>query len=117
MTHHDRTTIGTDASRALRVQRQIHKVESQLKECERDLDALYGERVEGFHGEAFTAADADDLATQHQETIRADFERGVLKHEPATKKQRWLARVAPFADFLVFTYFLSIIFNASLTNP
>src|SRR3712207_5079689 len=117
MTDAHMTLNGTDTSRAARAARRIRDVESQIAECKRDLKALNEDRVEGMHGESFTYEDADDLAEQHEQIIRADVNRGVLKHAPATKGQRWLARLAPLADFLVFAYFLSIIFNADLTNP
>jgi hypothetical protein len=117
MTDNHETSIGTEDAPAVRTERRIHAVRSQLAECDRDLEALAQERIEGLHGESFTAEAADDLAEQHEQTIRADINRGVLKHTPATKGQLWLARLAPFADFLVFGYFLSVIFNADWTNP
>jgi hypothetical protein len=117
MTDTHESLIATDDSVAARNGRRIHTVRSQIAECDRDLEALAEERVEGLHGESFTAEAADDLAEQHEDTIRADINRGVLKHTPATKGQLRLARLAPFADFLVFLYFLAVIFNADWAHP
>ena len=117
MTEQHDTSIGTDDTLAARTERRIHTVRAQIAECDRDLEALAEERIEGLHGESFTAEAADDLADQHEQTIRADINRGVLKHTPATKGQLRLARLAPFADFLVFLYFLAVIFNADWSNP
>ncbi len=100
-----------------RVRRQIKDVTAQLAGCDRELESLAAERVEGLHGESFTAEAADDLAEQLQQKIRADINAGVLIHTPATKGQIRLSRLAPYGDFLVFLYFLAVVFNVDWTDP
>ncbi len=108
---------GDGAADRTKVKRRLHDVWTQLAECERDLQGLREERVQGMHGESFTAEQADDLAEDLQRQIRADVNRGYQKHTPAGKGQRLLARLAPFADFLVFLYFLAVILNVAWNDP
>lgn len=100
-----------------KVQRRKQSLLADLAASKRELVALRQERVEGLHGEAFKADAADDLAEDLEQRIRADINAGQQRHTPASRGQRTLARIAPFADFLVFLYFLAVVLNVDWNNP